>query len=140
MASLYQDIRGALQVRAAMTPGFPPANQIAYENVIFSSTTGVPYARMKLMPLSGRAFSVSAKRKQHVGIFLVDLFYPLNTDGTGKVELLADVLKSYFQPGQHLPIGVDTLIIDYSDRKDGIPGEWFMVPVTIGWRVFSSRN
>lgn len=145
--SLYQDIRGALQVHAATATGFPPLAQRAYENQRANPTTGIPYVRMTLTPTSGRAFSVSAVTKAHRGLFQVDYFFPAlvgtaDKPSAGDGEPAIDNLKSMFAPGTKLPLtGGETLYIDYAERGPGLAQDgWFCIPVTIGWRCFSARD
>lgn len=138
--SLYQNIRGALQTRAATATGFPPANQRAYEGVIFTSTAGVPYVRLSLIPSSGRAFALSGGRRRHLGLFQVDVFYPA-AKGTAAAEVLADAIRDQFKPGIRLPLGSDIVLISYSERAAALfDASWTQIPVTVGWSCLTDRS
>lgn len=138
--SLYQNIRGALQTRAATASGFPPVAQRAYENRLFTSTTGVPYARMTLIPSSGRPFSLSGARRYHNGMFQVDIFYPTLV-GTAAAEQVADAVRAVFVPGTKVPLNGDMVLIAYSERHAGLDGkDWLQIPVTIGWSCLSDKD
>lgn len=145
--TIYQDIRGALQAYAAGAAGFPPLAQRAFENIAFSSTTGTPWVRMTVKPTAGRAFSTDALSIAHRGLFLVDFFYPTlqgtaDKPAAGDGEPAVDHLRALFAPGTKLPLtGGETLMIDYAERGPGLAQDgWYQIPVTIGWRVYASRN
>ena len=139
--TLYQDIRGALQQRAASATGYPPVGQRAYEGgPLFSSTNGTPYARTTLMPTSGRPFEVSGGTKQHAGLFQVDVCVPSN-QGTATAEIAADNVKAMFEPGDVLLKNGEHIVIDYAERgKAMVSPDWIFCPVTVRWRCFSTRN
>jgi len=138
--SLYQDIRGVLQVRAATATGFP--SSVSYEGVAFTEPTdGSSYARMVMIPASGRAFSVDAGTKDHIGLFRVDIFSPSGA-GTATAESLADAVKDVFEPSTRISLNGTRVFITYSERTGSIfaDPEWIQVPVTVAWRAFSSNN
>ncbi len=138
--SLYQNIRGALQTRAALAAGFPPANQRAHEGMVFTSTTGVPYARLSLIPSSARPFALSGQRRQHRGLFQVDVFYPANK-GTGPAETVADAIRDQFKPGDRIPLGADIVLISYSERAAALfDAAWTQIPVTVGWSCLTDKT
>lgn len=140
--TLYEDIRGALQPLADSVSGFPPIAQRSFEGMLFTSTTGVPWARITLMPVSGRPMTVSTNRKKHVGLFLIDL-YGNPQIGSGGVEAVADAVMTIYKPPLRLMItgATDTVGIDYSERKSARPdGQYTMIPITVGWHCFSERN
>jgi len=93
------------------------------------------------LPAMGRAFSVSAESKQHVGNFQVDLFYPPNV-GTGAVEVAADAVKIVFNPGTRLHQGGNIVIIDWAERSGIINADpqWLQCPITVRWRCFAASN
>lgn len=137
-ATLYQNVRGALQAQAATAAGFP--SQVAYENVMFTSTVGTPYARMTLMPQLGRPFSVSSDVKRHDGLFQVDIFYPANA-GTALAEAAADAVRDALSAAKRLAAGSDILAIDYVERAAALQQpDWIQIPVTAKWHCFSVRN
>lgn len=139
--SLYQDIRGALQVRAATASGFPAAQYRAYEGVEFKQPNGTTWVRMTLLPASGRPLSVDGITKQHVGDFQIDVFAKPGA-GTGTAESLADAIKTVFGPGVRLPLNSTVVIIDFAERASAIYADpqWLQVPITIRWRSFSTAN
>lgn len=142
MPSLYQNIRGALQNQALTAVGFPAANQVSYEGAEFSSTHGVSWAKLSLMPQRGRSAVIGAAQKLHSGLFQVDIFDPARGGpGTGGTEAKADAVKAVFAPGTVLTLNGERVVIDYSERAAAIiTPDWIQVPVTVGWRCYSSNN
>lgn len=136
--SLYQDIRGALQLQAASAAGFPAADQIDYENKGFTPTLGVPWARMTLLTNSGRPFSLDGISKIDGGLFQVDLFYPINK-GTQDVDVVADAVVATFPLDTNLIRGAARLWINYAQRNPNLQQpDAIHAPVTISWRCFHS--
>lgn len=140
MTTVSQNVRGALQTRVALAAGFPPQNQIAYEGETFSSTLGVPWARLTLLPQSGRPFDVRAADTAHMGLFQVDVFVPDGL-GTGAAELAADAVRAVFRGGTTIGIGGDRIVIDYAERAQAQQEpDWIVCPVTVRWRCYSASN
>lgn len=138
MTTASQNIRGCLQLQAALASGFPAA--IAYEGEIFAPTIGVPWARMTLLPQSGRPFDVRAADTAHLGLFQVDVMVPDGL-GTGAAELAADAVRAVFRGGTVLAIGGDRVLIDYAERAQAIQQpDWICCPVTVRWRCYSASN
>lgn len=138
--SVSPNVRGALQLRAALAAGFPPANQIAYEGVVFTSTTGVPWARMTVLPQSGRPFDISAATTAHMGLFQVDVMVP-SGQGTSAAEIAADAVKAMFRAGTNLFQGGERIQIDYAERGPAQDQpDFIFYPVTVGWRCYSANN
>lgn len=138
--SLYQDIRGALQAHALLVDGLPPSNQIAFEGTLFTSTVGTPWAKMTLLPYSGRPFSVSGETIDHLGDFQIDYFAPAGS-GSGDAESLADAIKEAFRPGARLVMNSTTVLVQYADRRPALStADWYQVPVNVRWRAFVSAN
>lgn len=138
--SISQSIRAALQLRAATAAGFPASDQIAYEGVVFTSTTGVPWARMWMMPQSGRPFSVDGGTTIHRGLFQVDTMVP-DGQGTAAAEIAADAVRVLFRAGTRISQGSDTIIVDYSERGPAQQQpDWIFCPVTVAWRCYSQSN
>ena len=141
MPSLDQSIRGALQVHALAVPGFPSQDQVAFENVKFSSTTGVPYARLTVAPASSRPLGANVRTKRHDGLFLVDLFVPADTQ-TAAIEALGNAVKDAFAPATRLVQDGVAVQTDYAERSrvmDQKP-DCLMCAVTVGWHCFSASN
>lgn len=140
--SLYQNIRGALQVQAATASGFPAAAKRAYEGVRFvEPSDGSTWVKMTLIPATGRPYSVDGGTKQHTGMFQIDVFTAPGA-GTGAGESLADAIKTVFAPGTRLSLNSEIVIIEYAERASVIDADpqWLQIPVTVGWRSFSSNN
>lgn len=140
MTTLYQDIRKALQDQAATASGYPPEGRRAYENQQFVPPTKISWVELTLAPVTDKPFSVSGKDKEHRGLFLINVRSPYN-EGPAACEALADNVRSAFDPAVHLnSAGGETIFLDYAQRSKAIPNaQWYLVPVTIGWRVYSER-
>lgn len=146
MPSLYQNIRGALQERALTAAGFPGTTKRSYEGVGFNrpaSVAGEVWARLTLIPASGRPYDVGNGSKRHLGIFQVSLFYAaIGAPGTGPVEALADAVKDVFSPGIFLFKNGERVKIQYAERAQVATDEpdWLHCPATVGWECFSRSN
>lgn len=141
MTTLSQDIRGALHAQVITAAGFPASNLIAEEGMPFAPSEGTTWAELSFRPVAQRPFTVGGfgRMKLHRGTYLVNISTPAGT-GTANAEVLADAVRDVFQPGDRLVLDGAYVIIDYSERSPALlDAEWTRVPVTIGWRCFSSR-
>lgn len=140
MTTVSQNIRGGLQTQAMLAAGFPAQSQTAFEGETFAPTTGVPWARLTLMPQSGRPFDVPAGTTAHMGLFQVDMYVPDGL-GTGAAEIAADAVRAVFRGGTILAIGGDRVLIDYAERAQAQQQpNWIFCPVTVRWRCYSASN
>lgn len=138
--SISQSIRAALQLRAATAVGFPGSDQISYEGVVFTSTTGVPWARMWMLPQSGRPFNVAGDTTIHRGLFQVDVMVP-DGEGTAAAEIAADAVRALFRAGTRISQDSEAIIIDYAERGSAQQQpDWIFCPVTVSWRCYSQSN
>ena len=70
MASIYNDIRAALENKLANTSNLPTG--IAYENVSFSPTTGTSYLQTNFLPTLRRpAVRGLNPQQRYDGVFVV---------------------------------------------------------------------
>ncbi len=142
MTTLSQDIRGAFHARVVTAAGFPASDLIAEEGMPFVPVEGTTWAELSYRPVMARPFSVSggsAGVKLHRGTYLVNISTPAGA-GTANAEVLADAVREVFEPALHLSLDDAVVVIDYSERAPALlDAEWTRVPVTIGWRCFSSR-
>jgi hypothetical protein len=138
MTTLSQDIRGALHARAITAAGFPAS--VAEEGMPFTPQPGATWARLTFRPAAQRPFGLAEGAvKTHKGLYLVDVYAPAG-NGTAGAESLADAVRTVFAPATKLILDSEYVIIDYSERAPAVLGaDWSMVPVTIGWRCFSTR-
>lgn len=134
-ASLYQNIRGALQTHLANVSGVPT---IAYEGVKFTPTVGTPYLGTSLVPTSARPGPIGVNSiLRHQGLFLVDAVYP-NGSGTATAEAMADTIKAAFTTQTTLSLNGVDVRISYSERGQiQQEADWLRVPIAIGWYVYS---
>lgn len=139
MSNLYQDIRTALQDQAALTPGFPAAANRAYENSKFTPPVKTPWVAMSLRPTNERPYSVGGDVKAHTGMFLINVYYPFD-EGPAACEAMADAIRDMFDPSEHLEHGTETIFLNYAQRGPLMSdAEWAVIPVTIGWSVYSPK-
>lgn len=142
--AIYNDIRAALEAQAATAAGFPPPNLRNTDGGTFQPSLNKPWARLHLIPSSGRPISVDAKTIAHRGLFQIDLFYPAST-GIKVAEAVAGAIKDAFAPGfTRLPLpGTNARIhIAYVERIHAVKddNEWEPVSVQVAWRVWAPRN
>lgn len=141
MATVSQDIRGAIQLRAATATGFPAAGQRAYEGLIFRPTVGTAWAQITVVPSSIRPFDVAAARRTHKGVAIISVHIPNNGGaGTGLAEAAGDNVRAVFPPGLRLFQGAERVDIDFSERRQAIiEPDWISCPVEIAWTAHSTR-
>ena len=134
--SLISDIRGALQLQARTTAGFPPDNQIDYEGKPFSPTLGTPWARMTLLNNSRQPFSLDGLSQITGGLFQVDLFYPIDK-GTADIDVVADAVVDAFPLNRNLFKGTTRVSIYYAQRAPLLQQpDSIHAPITVSWRCF----
>lgn len=138
--TVSQDIRGAIQERAATASGFPADPQVHYQGLTFKPTKGVKWARVTVIPSTTRPFDVAAGRRSHVGLAIVTVFIPANGgQGTGLAEIAADNVCAVFPPGARLFQGGERVNITYSERKQAVvEPDWISCPVEIAWTTHST--
>lgn len=135
VATLYQNIRGALQTRLASVTGIPT---IAYEDRRYTPVPGTPFIEAILIPISGRPQTMGDDPLLlHEGTFQIACVYPAGK-GTGKAEAMADTIKGFFKVKDVLTLNGDSVRIRYSERVRALEeADWLRVPVSIGWYLYS---
>ncbi len=135
MASIYDDIRAALETHLSNIAGLP---DVAWENLTFSPTTGQSYVKPRLIP-TVRQPAVRGLNPQiyYQGIFRVDCFVPEGL-GPAAADDLADKIIDAFEATTDVTDGSTTVSIRYAEREQGMPdGAHFMVPVNIGFYIYN---
>lgn len=134
MASVYDEIRSALEVKLNSISGMP---SIAWENVSFSPTTSQSYVKPRFFP-TRREPAVRGLNPQmyYQGIFTIDCYVPEGT-GPSAADTLADTIIDAFEATTDVSAGTTTVSIRYAERGQGeLDGPYFMVPVTISWYLY----
>lgn len=131
------NIKAAL-VNAYVTGAF--GLPTAYENRVFDTTPGVPWAAVHVLPAQPDVFTLgSSGRDEHTGILQIDLFYPLNT-GDGAILAKADAIRTYFKAGTDFDYNGQTVTIRNSGRSGGRRDEgWYSIIMTIEWYAYTTR-
>lgn len=139
MASVYDDIRAALEVKLASVEGLP---DIAYENVSYSPTTGVSFVQPKFIPVSRRPASRGLNPQQRYdGVFRVFCYTPEGS-GPSAADDLADKVIEAFEATTDISFtnaASQTIIVsvDYAERDNGFTDNpWYYVAVNIGWYLY----
>ena len=140
MASIYDDIRAALEVKLSNVSGIP---DIAYENVSYSPTTGTPFVQPRLIPVSRRpAVRGINPQNRYDGVFRAFCYAP-EGNGPSVADDLADKVIDAFDATTDISFtnGSDETIIvsvDYAERDNGfVDSPWYYVAVNIGWYIYS---
>ena len=135
MASIYDNIRAALEVKLSGISGLP---EVAWENLTYSPTTGTSFVKPSLVP-TVREPAVRGLNPQiyYQGIFRVDCFVPEGL-GPAAADDLADKIIDAFEATTDVTNGSTNVSIRYAEREQGMPdGSFFMVPVNIGWYIYN---
>lgn len=140
MASIYDDIRSALEVRLSNISGLP---DIAYENVSYSPTTGVPFVQPKFVPVSRRpAVRGPNPQQRYEGVFRVFCYVP-EGNGPAAADDLANKVIDAFDATTDISFtnaSLETAFVsvDYAERDNGfIDNPWYYVTVNIGWYCYA---
>ena len=139
--SVLRDIRAALEAKTITASGMLPEEQRQFEDIVYVPTPGKPFVRSSFMPSSGRPFSLTGGTKTHMGLFELAAIFP-TAQGIDAAEVLADAMKDVFAPSTRIVAGTsDIVLIDYAERGPAMQdGAWIAVPITVGWRCYSTRN
>lgn len=129
--AVYDDIRAALEVHLANTPGIP---QIAWENVKFEPTTGTPYVKTRLLHTSRRpAVRGLNPQMRYQGTFQVFVCYPEGS-GPSDVQNMANTIIDRFNTGDDLTSNGVAVTIEWSGIVGSYnDGPWFITPVNVHW-------
>ncbi|MDB4215790.1 DUF4128 domain-containing protein [bacterium] len=134
MASIYDDIRAALEVKLSTVTNVP---SIGWENAQFSPTTGQPYLKPRLIP-TRREPAVRGTNPQmlYQGIFRVVCYVPEGA-GPSAGDDLADKIIDAFEATTDVGQGSTIVSIRYAEREMAeIDGPFYMIPVNIGWYIY----
>jgi hypothetical protein len=128
----YNDIRRALEKRLSSIVGLP--SKVSYENVKFIPTENAAWMRCTLSPLSREAAAISGDaQKIHRGLFVVDVFVPINT-APKTVDEYVDLILASFENGLRLTENSKDIIIRNARRTQGVSeNAWYYVPVIIDY-------
>lgn len=135
MASIYDDIRAALEVKLNGISDLP---DVAWENLNYTPTTGTSFVKPRLVP-TVREPAVRGLNPQiyYQGIFRVDCFVPEGL-GPAAADDLADKIIDAFEATTDVTNGSTIVSIRYAEREQGMPdGAFFMIPVNIGWYIYN---
>jgi hypothetical protein len=135
MASIYDDIRAALEVKLGSITDVP---SIGWENLQFSPTTGQPYLKPRLIP-TRREPAVRGINPQmyYQGIFRIECYVP---EGVGPAagDDLADKIMEAFEATTDVSQAGTIVSIRYAEREQAeIDGPFYMIPVNIGWYIYA---
>ena len=140
MASIYNDIRAALETRLSNISNFP---SIAYENVPFTPVVGTSYVQSKFVPTLRRSAVMGSPNPQqrYQGLYAVTPHTPEKLGPSVADDLSDDIIESFeattdisFTNSSNETIIVS---IDYAERQQGfLDSPWYYVPINIGWYIY----
>ena len=140
MASIYNDIRAALETRLSNISNIP---SIAYENVPFTPVVGTSYVQSKFVPTLRRSAVMGSPNPQqrYQGLYAVTPHTPEKLGPSVADDLSNDIIESFeattdisFTNSSNETIIVS---IDYAERQQGfLDSPWYYVRVNIGWYIY----
>lgn len=140
MASIYRDIRAALETELAAVSGIPA---ISYENVSYDRTNGTSYVETYFVPQSRRpAVRGLNPQQRYDGVFTV-VCYAEEGKGPGAADEIADKVLEAFEATtdvSYTPEGGSEIkvSIDYAEREGGgLDTPFYYVPVNIGFYIYN---
>ena len=134
MASIYPEIRAALESKLAGISGIP---DIAWENVNFNPTTGSSYVVARLVPtIREPAHRGKNPQMYYQGYFLLECYVPEGL-GPSAADDLADLIIDNFEATTDINTAGCDLHIRYAERDLGVvENAHFMVAVRIGYQTY----
>jgi len=135
MASIYSEIRATFETALKAIVDLP---DVAWENVTFTPTTDEPYVKCRMIPtLREPAVRGLNPQMYYQGYYLIECFVPKGL-GPSAADELADKLIDAFEATTDISLSGTNIHIRYAERDLGVPeGAHFMVPVRIGWYIYS---
>lgn len=140
MASIYNDIRAALETRLSNITNIP---SIAYENVPFDPPVGTSYVQSKFIPTLRRSAVMGSPNpeQRYQGLYAVTPHTPEKLGPSAADDLSNDIIESFeattdisFTNSSNETIIVS---IDYAERQQGfLDSPWYYVPINIGWYIY----
>jgi hypothetical protein len=136
MAIVHNAIRKALRNRLmTINASFFVIANVAWENRPFNPPTESLWIRETYLPNLENL--VATNQVQAVGIVEYAVFYPL-LKGTERAEEVAEAIKALFKPASDV---AGFIAIDRSEReRPRIEDPWWVVPVSISWRTYSTNT
>jgi hypothetical protein len=140
MASIYRDIRAALETKLKAVSGLP---SISYENSSYDRKNGTSYVETSFLPTLRRpAVRGLSPQQRYQGVFRVVCYAPEGT-GPGAADELADKVLNAFEAttdASYLNNSGENIIvsIDYAEREGGgLDTPFYYVPVNIGFYIYN---
>ena len=136
MASVYDDIRNALETQLAGITGIP---DIAWENVNYTPTTGSTYVQPTFIPLIREPAVRGLNPQQYyAGMFRIDVMTP-EGKGPGAGATLTNTLVESFEATSTLTANSVNVCIRSARVEMSISVDaWFMTPVIIDWYTYQT--
>jgi hypothetical protein len=115
-----------------------PALPTAFENVTFKPITGTAYQRVNHLINKPVDHAVTADVVEQRGLLQVTLCYPAGA-GRGAAQARAQAIAEHFAPVQQIKESSITVTIDQTPQIAGgmADGDFWCIPVTVAWRVFT---
>jgi len=140
MASIYRDIRAALETKLIAVSGIPA---ISHENVSYERTSGTSYVETSFLPTARRpAVRGLNPQQRYDGVFRV-VCYTAEGNGPGAADELADKVLEAFEATTDVSYtnsSDETFVvsIDYAEREGGgLDTPFYFVPVNIGFYIYN---
>ena len=140
MASIYRDIRAALETKLAAVSGIP---DISYENVSYDRVNGTSYVEIGFLPTLRRpAVRGLSPQQRYDGVFRIVCYTP-EGNGPGAADEIADKVLEAFEATTDVSYtnsDDETFVvsIDYAEREGGgLDTPFYYVPVNIGFYIYN---
>ena len=140
MASIYRDIRAALETKLAAISGIPA---ISYENVSYERTSGTSYIETYFVPRTRRPAVRGLNPQQRYDGILTVVCYAAENTGPGAADEIADKVINAFEATTDVSYTPDggseiKVSIDYAEREGGgLDTPYYYVPVNIGFYIYN---
>ena len=140
--NIYNTIRAALETRLAST-FLGTGTDIAYENIVFSPTTGTLFLKPTFIPtVTQPAARGLNPQLLYQGVFNVMVNAP-EGNGPNLADVTSNLITNAFAATTDISIvvGAETFIVRIrsAERQQGrIDTPWYAVPININWYIYNT--
>ncbi len=129
---VFTNIEAALHTRLATLSGSPP---VQWPNTRYQPVENTTYLRPTILP-AATSLETLAGMEQHVGIYQVDVYVPLEK-GVSALDTLLDSIQSLFKSSKTLT-ATDVVFVQAVSRSPAVRDEaWYTGFVEINYICYS---
>jgi hypothetical protein len=136
MASIYKEIRAALETQLSGISGLP---NIVFENQYYEAKTDTPYIVTRFVPTTRRVATLGPSHQNlYRGIFSIQVRYPLDHSGPSSLDDIIDtIVEGFPTDGVQLTASDTCVVVEYTEREQAFDDpSWYYSVVNVGWYAY----